>query len=281
MKGQILMREEILRSLFDTNGFGLEVGPSYNPLLPKAAGYNVETIDHADAPTLRAKYSDRAAKIEDVDYINDGGSILTTIGKPGHYDFIVASHVIEHMPDIIGFLRDCETLLKPSGCLVLAIPDKRYCFDVLRPLSTVGQALQAFEEKRTRHPPSIIYDNAQYGTLKRGKAVWLESNLTDLEFAQDASRAKALFKSSMSSNAYHDAHGWQFTPSHFRFLMKTFAKLGYVKMGEQAFRSNKKGQGPLHEFYTVLSRCAPVLNIPDIDLMKLAEIELREISISG
>ena len=31
-------------------------------------------------------------------------------------------HVIEHMPDLFGFMRDCEALLKPNGVLTLAIP---------------------------------------------------------------------------------------------------------------------------------------------------------------
>ena len=46
-------REEAVRSLFDASGLCLEIGPSYNPILPKHRGYRVETIDHCDAATLR------------------------------------------------------------------------------------------------------------------------------------------------------------------------------------------------------------------------------------
>jgi predicted SAM-dependent methyltransferase len=172
-------RTKLLLSMFDASGFGLEVGPSYNPLLPKSRGYNVETIDHADAAALREKYSDNASQIEEVDYVSDGRSILETIGKKERYDFIFASHVIEHVTDIVRFIQDCEALLKPDGLLVLAVPDKRFCFDALRPLSTVGQALQAYLEKRKRHSPGVLFDQAFYVCSKAQQTVWIEPTLDD------------------------------------------------------------------------------------------------------
>ena len=104
----MLNRTELLFSMFDPSGFGLEIGPSYNPLLPKRRGYNVEIVDHADAATLREKYRDNASRIEEVDYVSDGRSLLETIGHEQRYDFIFASHVVEHVTDIVRFIQDCE-----------------------------------------------------------------------------------------------------------------------------------------------------------------------------
>lgn len=58
----------------------------------------------------------------------------------------------------MGFLRECTVLLAPHGTLSPAIPDKRYCFDHFRPHSTTGEALQAWLERRTRHPPGLVFD---------------------------------------------------------------------------------------------------------------------------
>ena len=33
----------------NTEGLGLEIGPSYNPIAPKSHGYNVRILDHAQA----------------------------------------------------------------------------------------------------------------------------------------------------------------------------------------------------------------------------------------
>ncbi|MER9352811.1 methyltransferase domain-containing protein [Mesorhizobium sp. M0514] len=273
-------RTELLLSLFDSRGFGLEVGPSYNPLLPKSGGFNVETIDHADAATLRRKYSDNASKIEEVDYVSDGRSLLEVIGKKERYDFIFASHVIEHVTDIVRFIQDCETLLKPDGRLVLAVPDKRYCFDALRPLSTVGQALQAYIEQRKRHAPGIIFDQAAYTCTKAKQIVWIEPTFDDVDLVQGGEEARTMFESAQASDNYHDAHGWQFTPTSFRYLIKKLRSLGYIKSGELAFHKHESPRPSMHEFYISLSKAAPALQKPDIDLLKETERELRESRIS-
>jgi hypothetical protein len=48
------------------------------------------------------------------------------------YSYIVASHVIEHTTDLLGFLVESEKRPRPEGVLVLTVPDKRFAFDVLR-----------------------------------------------------------------------------------------------------------------------------------------------------
>jgi len=87
---------------------------------------------------LRAKYTNHGvdlAKIEEVDYVWQGFSQFIGATK---FDWIIASHVIEHVPCVISFLRDCESVLKPDGVLSLAIPDKRRCFDKLREKSSLA-----------------------------------------------------------------------------------------------------------------------------------------------
>ena len=44
-------------------------------------------------------------------------------------DFIIASHIIEHLPDPLGFLKECYRVLRNDGVIYLAIPDKNYTFD--------------------------------------------------------------------------------------------------------------------------------------------------------
>lgn len=275
-----LERADLLLSLFDSSGFGLEVGPSYNPLLPKSKGYNVETVDHTDAESLRLKYSDNASKIEEVDYVSDGRSLLELIGQKEKYDFVFASHVIEHVTDIVRFIQDCEALLKPKGVLVLAVPDKRFCFDTLRPVSTVGAALQAYIEKRTRHTPGMLFDHQLSICTKAGGIVWIEPTFDDLVLSHSPQQAKNIFDTSQKDTDYHDIHGWQFTPTYFRYFIKTLRALGYIKSGEVTFHKNDDIQLHLHEFYITLSKSAPMLDIPDIDLLKKSEGELREIRLS-
>ena len=59
----------------DLDGRGLEIGPSYDPLVPKSSGARIETVDHVGRDELITKYRDwglddaRSARIEPVDYI--------------------------------------------------------------------------------------------------------------------------------------------------------------------------------------------------------------------
>lgn len=278
-------RHETLLSLFSQEGLGLEVGPSYNPLLPKSAGYNIETVDYADAASLRDKYrSDSSVdvgKIEDVTYVSDGRSLLDLIGHPARYDYIVALHVIEHVTDIVRFLRDCETLLKPDGVLVLAVPDKRFCFDALRPVSTVGQALQAYAEARKRHHPGMLFDHISTIIEKAGRPTWPEADFDDLTLQNDPLMARNMFETARHSDEYHDIHAWQFTPSYFKYMIQTLRYLGYIQSGILSFKANEMGDTFKFEFYVTLSKGAPLDAASGLSLLKSSEDELREIRMSA
>ena len=68
-------RARIALSGIDLSGRGLEIGPSYDPLVPKSSGARIETVDHAGRDELVTKYrdwgldDDRSGRIEPVDYI--------------------------------------------------------------------------------------------------------------------------------------------------------------------------------------------------------------------
>lgn len=50
----------------------------------------------------------------------------------GSCDFVICSHVIEHLAEPIGFLADIHRVLRPGGVVLLLIPDRRRTFDAAR-----------------------------------------------------------------------------------------------------------------------------------------------------
>jgi SAM-dependent methyltransferase len=48
-------------------------------------------------------------------------------------NFIIASHVLEHLPFPLAALKEWYRALAPGGALLVKIPDKRYTFDIKRP----------------------------------------------------------------------------------------------------------------------------------------------------
>jgi hypothetical protein len=141
-----LRRRKICARL-DLTKQGLEIGPSYNGVLKKSDGCDVKILDHLPTDALKVKYIAQGiddGQIESVDYVWDGRPYAETVAPGERFAWIVASHVIEHAPCLITFLRDCESILAPDGTLSLAVPDKRFTFDCLRERTSIAQVIDTF-----------------------------------------------------------------------------------------------------------------------------------------
>lgn len=161
----------------------LEIGPSYNPILPKKDGYNVVVLDHDHQNGLREKYAKSpvdVTNIEPVDVVWRSGTLGDAIAGR-KFDLIVASHVIEHAPDFIQFLKDCHGALTDVGMLFLIVPDKRYCFDLFQPVSDTAKILSDHLIKRTRHSFESFY---RYSMIvsQEGRGDWSQHATKAIQF---------------------------------------------------------------------------------------------------
>ncbi|MRS02264.1 class I SAM-dependent methyltransferase [bacterium] len=235
----LMNRVEKALSSVNIEGVGLEIGPSYNPILPKSSGAKIKTVDHLDREGLLQKYSkhlsaDLLARIEEVDYIWSGESLTELIGETYAFDYIIASHVIEHTTDLIGFLRDCENLLKPNGVLSLIVPDKRFCFDRFKPLSTAGMALDAYLKRNNIHSPGTVLDHLCYGVVRGDNILGWDSTHTEplsLHHA-DLDLIKNEIEEAIEKTTYLDCHHWIFTPKSFALLIQDLRELNYHHLSE-------------------------------------------------
>lgn len=228
-----LSRNEKLLQGCNMEGVGLEIGASYRPVAPKKAGYRVEVLDHASADDLREKYKNQnvdVSNIEEVDYVWSGEPLHELIGKTDHYDWIVASHVVEHTPDLISFLNQSEAMLKPGGLLCLAVPDHRYCFDIFRPVSTPGSIIQAFLEKRNRHTLASIWDHFSMITRKGDQVAWYNGHPGEYQPMHQVDEVSSMFQRAQQTGEYIDVHNWVFTPASFRLVMMDIGALDYTRL---------------------------------------------------
>lgn len=232
--GRMTREDKALHAL-DRKGDGLEIGPSHNPIAPKSRGFNVHVLDHASAEELRAKYRGHGVNlgnIEDVDFVWSGQSLPDLIGQTACYDWIIASHVIEHVPDLVAFLQQCETLLRAGGTLSLVIPDKRYCFDCFSPPSTTGDVLDAWAEKRVRPSPGQVFDHFANAAKRRGQIAWASDGKGGADaLCHSMGEAKAHWVRASSTSEYLDVHCWRFTPAAFRLMVSDLRELKLVNLG--------------------------------------------------
>src|SRR5262245_14098457 len=87
-------RQALALAFVNLDGRGLEIGPSYDPLVPKTSGARIETVDHADRASLVEKYTalglpnEKLAAIEEVDHIWSEGSLVSVFGEGSAFDYI-------------------------------------------------------------------------------------------------------------------------------------------------------------------------------------------------
>lgn len=246
-------REEKVFHLLNPKGFGLEIGPSHNPIAPKKKGFNVHILDHASATELRNKYQGHNVNldnIEEVDFVWRGEPLQELIGKTGCYDWVIASHVIEHVPDLISFLQQCEALLKPNGILSLVIPDKRFCFDYFSSSSSTGNLLDAYAEKRVKPSHGQIFDHVANASKRNGNIAWGEDGLGGADdLLHTFEEGKLQWQKSVSTTEYIDVHCWRFTPASFRLLISDLQGLDLINLEIKA-ELDTTGC----EFYVALSK---------------------------
>jgi hypothetical protein len=92
---------------------GVEVGRLSRPVVRRHEA-EVYYVDHCSAEELGKKYvGDHAFidGIEEVDFIWANQPLVELIGAKAPLDFIVAAHVIEHVPDLCGWLKEMSDAL--------------------------------------------------------------------------------------------------------------------------------------------------------------------------
>jgi predicted SAM-dependent methyltransferase len=134
---------EAIATIF-LRGDGIEIGALHQPLRVPASAH-VKYVDRMPVSELRRQYEELAGEsLVDVDII-DNGEQLATIGDDTQ-DFVIANHFIEHCQNPIQTVQNLIRVLKPSGVLYVAVPDKRFTFDADRPCTTVEHVMRDFAE---------------------------------------------------------------------------------------------------------------------------------------
>lgn len=273
-------RFETLRKHLTKQMTGLEIGPFFSPVVAKADGWNTLVVDYTDGASLREIARNHAAeairsaahRIEEVDAVWHGEPLDTIFPErnPGWADYVVASHVIEHVPDILGFLQQCSRVLGPQGIISLAVPDMRKCFDLLKSPTSIRDVLVAHRERRTRHSPETLFEARAYAVGREGGGAWVAGDHTRLRFAGGLRDAWKLYQAdvealSQASPSYVDAHAWYFTPAGFELVVLELNTLGLIDFSIHSLEPN-----PGSEFIVQMRRGSQNLDDEEMAKRRLA-----------
>lgn len=189
-------------------GSGLEIGALHEPAKvgPACKVSYFDAVTESDAARLFPEIP--SEKLVHVDYLGDldrGG--LAQFGN-GSFDFVIANHVLEHVSNPIGAVRELFRIVKSDGCVLIAIPDKEYTFDRGRAPTPYAHLWQDYLNGTTES------DDAHYEDFLRSAAPHIFSEPPE-NVRHHIARAR---------ERREHAHVW--TSQTFReFLEETYARL--------------------------------------------------------
>ena len=165
------------------------------------------------------------------------------------FDAIIANHVFEHLADPLTWLQELGEVAGEDACLFLTIPDRRYTFDYMRPVSTVVDILRANVEDLECPSYWQVLEAAFYYRPFKASEAWAgeEPRPAPRLDLQDAMAA-----AERAEHEYVDTHCHVFTTDSASRLFDALAGL----TGWRPFASQDVAEGS-NEFYVCLRKAQP------------------------
>lgn len=223
-------KQKLLVRISPSDQKGLEIGPLINPIVNRNEGA-IWYMDHTSTEELRLKYKDNKdidiKRIVDVDYVWGEKSIREMVGAVHKFDYVIASHVIEHIPDPIGWFKEIADVLPLGGILSLAVPDKRYTFDYNREVSAPCDMIEAYIFKMKKPSIRNIFDSHGNHVTLNAHQAWSDQfdrqNLNKSNTYPDI--ALKYCQEYFETGKYIDSHCYVFTPYSFFDILKILISL--------------------------------------------------------
>ena len=133
------------------NGSGVELGPGHHPLPIPYPGVSVRYLDRWQPDEnleLFTNVAPGAAFTKPDIVVNldvDGLSAL----DDGSQDFVIASHLLEHLADPLRQLEEIHRVLRPGAAVLIFLPDRRFTFDRRRAATPLEHLVADHRDRAT------------------------------------------------------------------------------------------------------------------------------------
>ncbi|QNT77634.1 methyltransferase domain-containing protein [Entomobacter blattae] len=230
MSGIVLLRHQNLRKGIDFRSVRcLEIGALSSPVIHREEG-EVLYADHLSTEGLKKQFAwdpglDPESLVH-VDVVWQEKRLRDCVS--GTFDYVFASHVAEHVPNLVGWMEEIREVLKPQGELRLVIPDARYSFDMNRQLTRLADLMAAWM-KNLRYPDTSMVLDFALNKITDSE-VDLPALFTgplkgkDLHAQFPFSEVLMWGQRTLNPHHYEDVHCWVLTPRHFAQLMIPLAE---------------------------------------------------------
>ena len=271
-------REEILAFLDERKSEPmLEIGPLIYPFLTNDRYDNICYSDIKSKDEIYEEYkiypdvgpADQLYdKIVPIDYI-----VTETYKKAVGdkvFSVVFSSHVIEHCWDIIGHFKELGDILTDDGYIVMFIPDKRYCFDCFREVTSFRDALDIHICRDSRRTARLVFDCFFQSTNRNDtEKYWgREASFTDgVQDGEDYTNALEMYRRVDNEGLIVNTHIWTFTCISFLEFFRDCLRAKMLPFTLHYFEPTKPGS---FEFAIILQKDPSILSD---DSQRRAEIE--------
>lgn len=229
---------------------GVELGPFDRPVFSRSAFPGVLYADVKDTAELRRLAATRPQRNPDnvvpVDFVLLDRPLDAVIPH-GSMDFVFCSHVLEHVPDLIGMLQSVGRVLRPGGLFLIAYPDRRFTFDIDRPRTTVDQLRDRHARRITRPDPDTVREHMALCRQVHVGRLW--QGLPDATGPRLFSAEHADKMALRARTAYVDVHCNVFADHEFAATVNGLAAEGLHPLGVADLVPTAS---PLNEFFVAL-----------------------------
>ena len=169
---QVSGRERALRALARyVAGNGVELGPGHAPFSLPYPATTVRYVDRWKPDENRQLFPELGdeANFPMPDIVADLNVDRLSMLADESQDFVIASHLLEHLVDPLAHLAEIHRVLRPGGVVIIMLPDRRLTFDRDRAATTLEHLI---EDHATG---SRTVDDEHLEEFLRGTGDWNEA----------------------------------------------------------------------------------------------------------
>jgi len=226
----------------------LELGPYMSPILTKPEADYFDVLDTQSLINRSKLEGTPHYLVAEVDFVGPEASERYI---PKKYSLVVSSHVIEHQIDLLRHLQQVSNLLVPGGLYLAMIPDLRYCFDRFQYPSTIIDVLVAHNQEQSNHSLKSFLEDRLLTTHNITMDHWRDISGESKIESLDAKAINIYIEEYFKTNDYLDVHGWKFTPTSFKSIVKTLERLELTNLELMHIAATFPGN---NEFWVIFER---------------------------
>lgn len=248
-------RREFIESFIDIRTVKvLEIGACASPTF-KTPEVDIMFMDRLSTQelqkTVRLRNPKNAENIPKVNYVTTGKNFAKEIEQK--FDLVIANHVVEHIPDLICWLRNISSILNSKGYLFLAVPHKEYTFDKERSLTALSEIIHNYEQDLEDPTRQQIFDFLYHKRPIKAVDVWngnFEKSLSQKK--SETARDTLNFVDTQLENKKHvDAHCCVYTHQSFLDICNELTRSEYIDL---KIISSKNIEPPYNEFFVLFEK---------------------------